>query len=220
VKIAYETPITLLREQARALGERTFMSPVPCRHGHTAPRETSNGQCSECKQSIRTGRKDAHKQYARGWHELHHEKQNRRSAEWRDQNKERCSRTGRAYRIAHHDSCVARSRRWKLANPDLVRANWNRANARRRVLKANASHGDRRSYQAYTRWVAMVAKIRCYWCHKPTTRKTRHMDHIIPLAKGGSHSVGNLCVACVHCNCSKKALLPHEFADQAELHLA
>lgn len=43
---------------------------------------------------------------------------------------------------------------------------------------------------------------RCAYCHeiKPLT-----MDHVIPLSRGGRHSIGNLIPACHNCNCSKHA---------------
>lgn len=41
----------------------------------------------------------------------------------------------------------------------------------------------------------------CSYCGN--TEGPFHLDHIHPWSKGGSHSVDNLCVACVSCNLSK-----------------
>jgi 5-methylcytosine-specific restriction endonuclease McrA len=38
-----------------------------------------------------------------------------------------------------------------------------------------------------------------------------HVDHLVPLAKGGHNNPSNLVIACPHCNDSKGAKLPHEF---------
>ncbi len=44
---------------------------------------------------------------------------------------------------------------------------------------------------------------RCYWCDKPVPTNSIHFDHIVPIIKGGPHSVENLCVACIPCNLKK-----------------
>lgn len=52
-------------------------------------------------------------------------------------------------------------------------------------------------------------QVRCWWCGEPMTRW--HIDHRIPLAKGGSNAASNLCLSCADCNLSKRAKLPHEW---------
>lgn len=52
-------------------------------------------------------------------------------------------------------------------------------------------------------------KKTCYYCQKDFTCPV-HVDHVIPLAKGGPHSIENLCLACPKCNVTKNAKLPHE----------
>ena len=44
----------------------------------------------------------------------------------------------------------------------------------------------------------------CYYCGE---RSKLVVDHIIPLAKGGRHAIGNLAGACQPCNSSKGAML-------------
>lgn len=48
----------------------------------------------------------------------------------------------------------------------------------------------------------------CAYCH---SRPFEHWDHIIPIARGGAHSIGNLTPACARCNLSKQAKLPIQF---------
>lgn len=43
----------------------------------------------------------------------------------------------------------------------------------------------------------------CGICHKPVPRDNFHLDHIIPLAKGGEHSYANTQPAHPPCNLSK-----------------
>jgi hypothetical protein len=49
----------------------------------------------------------------------------------------------------------------------------------------------------------------CFWCNKKL--ENYHMDHVIPLCKGGRHSVGNIVISCPECNWSKSDKLSVEF---------
>lgn len=53
-------------------------------------------------------------------------------------------------------------------------------------------------------------KGRCWWCGKSISGK-HHVDHRIPLARGGSNDPGNLVISCPACNQSKHAKLPQEW---------
>ena len=44
---------------------------------------------------------------------------------------------------------------------------------------------------------------KCAYCPKDI-RSRYHIDHIVPLSRGGVHSIGNIALACPSCNCSKK----------------
>ena len=53
-------------------------------------------------------------------------------------------------------------------------------------------------------------KGRCWWCGKKINGKY-HVDHRVPLARGGSNDPGNLVISCPACNQSKHAKLPQEW---------
>lgn len=48
---------------------------------------------------------------------------------------------------------------------------------------------------------------RCYWCGTKVRGSDIHFDHVTPLSKGGTHSIGNLCASCSECNLTKHARL-------------
>ena len=51
----------------------------------------------------------------------------------------------------------------------------------------------------------------CYWCKKLTRPGERHVDHKQPLAAGGAHVAGNLCITCAECNIVKGDTDPKTF---------
>lgn len=175
---------------AKARGDRMFDPGVACVHGHDCPRFTNCGMCVECKRQ-----RECKKHRA-------------------DPSRNRAS----AKRSRDRDPEKSRKRRrdWGRANPGRVRA----LNNEREAGKRDAQTGSRESYSAYMGWTYSAELIACYWCGAATTKGARHRDHIIPIARGGTDSVGNLCVSCPDCNLRKNAQLPEEFSGQSELRFA
>jgi len=60
-------------------------------------------------------------------------------------------------------------------------------------------------------WKRRCAKGVCHYCGQPTPARDLTMDHIVPLARGGRSTKGNLVPACKDCNNRKKHLLPMEW---------
>lgn len=51
----------------------------------------------------------------------------------------------------------------------------------------------------------------CEYCGVAVTRSTRHIDHSVSLANGGTHSMRNLRNACAPCNLAKGAANGRDF---------
>ena len=51
----------------------------------------------------------------------------------------------------------------------------------------------------------------CKYCNLDLTINNYHIDHIIPLSKGGLHDFDNLQLICVRCNLSKNNKTEEEF---------
>lgn len=60
-------------------------------------------------------------------------------------------------------------------------------------------------------WKRRVAKGVCGYCRRSAPPKELTMDHIVPLARGGKSTKGNVVPACKTCNTAKKHLLPMEW---------
>lgn len=54
-------------------------------------------------------------------------------------------------------------------------------------------------------WIRLLRRFdyRCAYCGERTEKLTR--DHVVPLSRGGTHSIGNILPACWPCNSSKRA---------------
>lgn len=50
----------------------------------------------------------------------------------------------------------------------------------------------------------------CHICGKVCAPEEIHLDHVIPLARGGVHGPENIKVACADCNIAKGASLPDD----------
>lgn len=57
--------------------------------------------------------------------------------------------------------------------------------------------------------VAARDKYKCVYCGVSVHHSKCHVDHIVPLAKGGSNEISNLCLACEACNLKKGEQIWH-----------
>lgn len=113
---------------------------------------------------------------------------------WRNQylakNKIKIKQRESDYRKNNREKILAAQKSWRLQNPEAYKI-YN--NLRRARLAQNSTFKvDRKEIKT------LLAKS-CAYCNEQSTE----IDHIIPLLRGGSHSIGNLIGACKSCNNSK-----------------
>lgn len=114
--------------------------------------------------------------------------------------------------------CSERHKLWVERNPDYfkeyarahIAENNAKSSARRAHARSVMKEEDRSRINGLYREARETRRIRCYLCGGLIPIGERHVDHIVPLAKGGMHSIDNLAVACAQCNRSKGAKLPEE----------
>ena len=73
-----------------------------------------------------------------------------------------------------------------------------------------------RDLRASQWWKRRLDKGVCHYCEKPFPPSELTMDHLIPLARGGKTTKGNVVPACKECNNKKKYLLPMEWEEYLE----
>ena len=60
-------------------------------------------------------------------------------------------------------------------------------------------------------WKRRLAKGVCHYCERLTPPRELTMDHIVPIARGGRSTKGNVVPACKECNNAKKQLMAMEW---------
>lgn len=83
------------------------------------------------------------------------------------------------------------NREYSLRNPDKSRAR----NSRRRARLAGA-----KTYLVTPKEMKALYQQNCFFCG---SNKDINIDHIIPLARNGTHGIGNLMPLCDNCNSTK-----------------
>jgi 5-methylcytosine-specific restriction endonuclease McrA len=59
-------------------------------------------------------------------------------------------------------------------------------------------------------WKQILQKGICHYCGKHVGADQLTMDHMVPVARGGKSTKGNIVPACRDCNQQKKAMTPAE----------
>lgn len=163
------------------------------------------------------------------------ERRRERSRQYRAANPEKVAESNRRYRERNSAKIAELKRKWRQDNPDSVReyreANrdamseyrreWNKANPeirkaqvqRYRARKANAEQDGHTYDDMIKRW-AQLGYDGCVYCD---AGKFEHIDHVIPLSRGGSHTLDNLAPACARCNRAKGSRTVEEFRNKVEV---
>lgn len=128
---------------------------------------------------------------------------NASAAAYRALNPDKCRELHEAYYKANKASCNQKSAAWQKANPVAVRIR--AVNRRARKLQA----GGRLSVGLSAK-LFILQKGKCACCKKPLGNKY-HLDHIIPLSRGGANTDENIQLLRGICNQQKSATDPVTF---------
>jgi 5-methylcytosine-specific restriction endonuclease McrA len=96
---------------------------------------------------------------------------------------------------------IEAKRKWRSKNPDKVRIE----NHKRRSLEAEANGSFTAAEWHLVLW---LFNFQCAYCG--STEKIT-IDHVVPLARGGSNYIENIVPACLSCNCRKHAKLDWQY---------
>lgn len=131
-----------------------------------------------------------------------------RRKELRDARKEQKVEYDKAYRSLNRDRLRENDRRKVKANPSLYLAIRNNYKHRRRAIESTGIESA-----TLAAWTAAQPKV-CFYCSVDCGGGF-HVDHFVPLARGGAHVLTNLRIACPPCNLRKNAADPLEWMEAA-----
>lgn len=158
--------------------------------------------CKEAKQYSEYGKnaslKDGHnsackacmKVRQRAQYQKHREKRLAEKAEYRQANREHIKLHAREYRKRAWDV----NKKWRTENRDKIRE----TAARRRERMREQQVGT-----IPMKYIERLLRQPCAYCGGSATE----IDHVIPIVRGGTHSIGNIVSACQTCNQHKSTRL-------------
>jgi 5-methylcytosine-specific restriction endonuclease McrA len=153
--------------------------------------------------------KEKRQAYKAEWHKANAERIRRKVREWVEANPERHKENvARAYERLRQDEERwqrenERKQQWKRDNPEAMRA----MSARRQaaLLGAEGKCDGEALRQMYDQQQGL-----CAYC-ETVLFGDFHVDHMMPLSRGGSNNWDNLAITCPKCNLSKGAKTAEEF---------
>jgi 5-methylcytosine-specific restriction endonuclease McrA len=220
-----------MKQAAKAAGERHYFTGIPCRNGHVAKRFTSCGLCVECqREKVRKHREknpewwaEKQRRYIERNPERRREIEKRSRAknghkyaerereyhkQYREKHREHRLQASLDWRTANRARHTANACRWQAENPEKLKAIRAAGKQARRAREVSA---EGRFSAADVRALEAKQKGRCACCKR---KRNLAVDHIIPLAKGGSNWPNNLQLLCKPCNSSKSAKDPIRFMQE------
>ena len=120
----------------------------------------------------------------------------------------------RVYYKLRHKSCTeaqkaatkARQQEWYSRNVEIAQAaTHNNIVKKKYPIAAKCSDITNKSL---TDWLKMHRGQPCSYCKE---EGATHIDHRIPLSRGGTHTYNNIQIVCQNCNYAKRDMLEHEF---------
>jgi len=161
-----------------------------CKHSQT--KDGLRSQCKACEAAYRAAHREEIAAYGAQWYKDHRKEMLQRNAQWKKDNREE---------RADYNA------QWRKDNPDKVRAQKHRRRARKQGNGGTHTSADIQRAGDSQNWV-------CWWRGPGCTvycRDKYHVDHLIPIARGGHNDPSNIVISCPHCNDSKGAKTPDEF---------
>jgi 5-methylcytosine-specific restriction endonuclease McrA len=189
--MAGELPTKKCRLCLQTLSLSAFPSKYQTRDGH-------GPYCKPCNSAKR-----------KLWREQNRTRDNASTAAYVKKNKAARKRWLANYRCRNRKRLSLAGKLYRQKNPH----SHTQSEAKRRALARQLTIGSKEAIRAVYRLCASAQAIPCAYCGTATAKGGRHVEHKMPLSRGGAHSADNLAIACPDCNLRKGTLTAEEFAE-------
>lgn len=190
------------QKDARALGTTKYFTGKPCKHGHTAPRYTINAACVTCTYVSKQRRKNRDPEL---WKEITREERRRAFERDPERPRKHTREWMRRWREENPEESRERQAQWRRDNPERAKEHDANNSARRRSADGKFTAKDVAN-------LFTLQRGKCAECNKSLKMTGYHVDHVVPIARGGTNWPDNLQLLCPPCNQSKHAKDPIEWA--------
>lgn len=170
------------------------------------------GLASECKDcehirqaAYRAVSKDKKRERNQRYYAENKAREKKRIKRYYEQNKDKFHQRY----IATRDRKLEKQKQWARANSENIRIR-----AMRRRSRVKSADGDVTTEEVMMQYKRQRTK--CYYCGC-LLMGNYHIDHVIPISRGGRNAIDNIVLACPSCNREKNARLPHEWAKGGRL---
>lgn len=110
----------------------------------------------------------------------------------------------REYYNKNRETSLASRRQWNIDNPE-------RRREQRWLYKVRKKKQLGFLPKKYIDLLWYNQKGLCYYCQCNLEISGKHIEHMLPLSRGGLHDISNICLSCPNCNLSKGTKTDKEF---------
>lgn len=192
-----------------------------CKRCNCDTERSKHGQCKQCKARWNTENKDKNLKYQAKYCAANQEKVRDRHAKYCEANPDKRRATFAKWRAANPDKVREQKSKYYEDNREKLReyaAKWHAENPEKSRIqslnrRARKRAGGGKLSQGLAERLFELQRGKCACCKQPLG-DDYHLDHIMPLALGGSNTDDNIQLLRSTCNQQKKAKHPADFMRQ------
>lgn len=137
------------------------------------------------------------------------------SKKYRQENREKIKAQKKKYRQENREKERTRHKKWEQENREKVRASSRLSRAKRKARKLKTQVEVITPDLLKEHWIENnIDPEKCFYCEEGLYE---HLEHCVPLSRGGTHTKDNLVPSCASCNLSKGTKTADEFIEYQEL---